>query len=364
MILTNRIRTRREMREATTPLEDLAASFLRAKKAEGRAEDTLDWYAIGIGGFILWLRDNGRQGALADLDPEVARAYIAHRMEVGVRGRGSMHQARSVAVPLKSWASFLADDRIWHDAEGESVLKRVRVPRARPDNPRRPLSDEQVRRVLAAAAEGRDGSRDLAIVYVALTCGGPRAKEIRTMRLGDLRLDEEELLVRSAKGGEAEVVPIRDEQTIRALDRYAAAYRIGPRDPDAPLFTTDRATIQRTRHGSVRKEAGTGLTKSGLRQIVLRIERRVGFDLKAHLFRHTWATNFRRSGTGDLEDLRREGRWRDERSIAPYKHVKPLAERRRMPSPLAAVRASAVGGAVKRSNVQKSALRLVRGGVR
>lgn len=53
----------------------------------------------------------------------------------------------------------------------------------------------------------------------------------------------------------------------------------------------------------------------------------------AHRLRHTWATNYRRVGAGDIFDLQDEGGWKDLEMVRRYSH-RPMDERLRGPSPL------------------------------
>ena len=74
----------------------------------------------------------------------------------------------------------------------------------------------------------------------------------------------------------------------------------------------------------------------------LALLRRPGHLLKQ---RHTWATNYNRSRTGSTFDLQVEGGWTTARMVDRYCKVRPLAERRLVPSPFTAPRAARVATA-------------------
>lgn len=116
-------------------------------------------------------------------------------------------------------------------------------------------------------------------------------------------------------------VPI---ETLKALDAYINDYRDGDDGPEAALFTDRR---------------GEPLTGNGVRKLFERLAVKSGIrDLSAHMLRHTWATNFHRSGSGSRFDLMTEGGWTTGRMVERYTKARPFEERRRAPSPFTAPR--------------------------
>ncbi len=115
-------------------------------------------------------------------------------------------------------------------------------------------------------------------------------------------------------------------ETLKELDRYLRDFRKGDTDEDAPLFTGRR---------------GGPLTAQAVKRLFDRLKVRTGIrDLCAHMLRHTWATIYSRSGTGTSFDLQVEGGWTTPRMVDHYCKQRPLAERRRAPSPFSAPRAA------------------------
>ncbi len=313
--------TRKEMRDPSALLEPVVQSFIRAKRSEGLSDRTLELYELQLSQHISWLRSNGRDGVLGDIEPELTRAYLEFRLRHGF-SHGSPHQSRNAAVALRSLGHWLADEGILADGDA-SVLARVRIPRVDDEDARRPLSDSELQRVLAIARDGPNGSRDYAIL-VLLATTGIRFGELLGLRLSDVDLDDGQLRIRAvtSKSRRSRNVDLFPD-TIAALDRYVNDHRLGPTDAEAPLFTT---------------RAGEAFQRWGLRQVFRRLRSRSGInDFSAHILRHTWTRNYRRAGTGDLEDLRRQGGWTPEsfsRMLRRYAHERPIEERRRAPSPL------------------------------
>jgi hypothetical protein len=58
------------------------------------------------------------------------------------------------------------------------------------------------------------------------------------------------------------------------------------------------------------------------------------------MLRHTWATNFHRSGSGSRFDMQVEGGWTTGRMVERYCKARPFEERRKAPSPFTASRAA------------------------
>src|SRR5260370_41085035 len=75
-------------------------------------------------------------------------------------------------------------------------------------------------------------------------------------------------------------------------------------------------------------DEGSPLTESGAHSLFARLKRVSGTPrLHPHLLRHTWATNYRRFGCGDLLDLQQRGGWRDLAMVRRYAHIRPDAAR-------------------------------------
>ena len=324
------------MRGEDTPLEEVTRSFLLHR--HDLAATTAWAYAYNLGAFERWCRATyGRNAVVGDIEPGVVNAYLAAR-----RTQGSAEQARTAWVALRSLAGFLAEQHI-HHANGDSVLRSVRQPKVK-DPGRRALTDVEMWKPIEHAGSGsRHARRDRAMV-ITLLGAGLRASELIGLRMNDLDFEQRLIKVagiNSKSGQTRDVTMVRE--VAAALDAYLADERPKAEADDEPLFVTER---------------GRALTRSGVTQLFDRLKARTGIrDLCAHMCRHTWATNFRRAGSGDVFDLQGEGGWSDLRMVRRYSKMRPLDERRRAPSPFAAARRPQTTG--MRSLGQRNGLAVV-----
>ena len=305
------------MRGPETPLEGMVESFIVHRS--DLADATVRNYRVALGAFIRWCeRELGRQPTVGDVEPGTVEAYLRTR-KVTV----SAETARVGWVALRSLAAFFAELRIHGD--GQSVLQHVRMPRVK-ERPRRNLTDAEMWKVVECSSEGEQGGRDRAIVMTLLGTG-LRRQELVSLRLSDLDPQERLLRVRAST---SKSVHARDialpVEVVKELDHYIFDVRRGEQHDEAPIFTNRR---------------GAPLTGTAIRRLFDRLKVRTGIrDLCAHMLRPTWATNYNRSGSGSAFDLQVEGGWNTARMVNRYCKVRPLAERRRAPSPFTAPRAA------------------------
>lgn len=207
---------------------------------------------------------------------------------------------------------------------------------------RRALNDSELLKLMDDSGKGENGAHDRAIVTTLLG-SGLRLGELAGLRLKDLDFRERTISVRASQSKSRYGRTVTMVQEVaKELDRYIADFRKGDDDEDALVFTNRR---------------GSAMTRVTLGQIFRRLKGRTGIkDLCAHMCRHTWATNYRRAGSGDVFDLQAEGGWSDLRMVRRYSKTRPLDERRRAPSPFMAVRRTSTE---RRSPQQKGALRLM-----
>lgn len=302
------------MRDKNSPLEGVIESFLLAR--DDLSETTAKNYQHSLDGFSEWLRATlEREPLVGDVNPETVAQYKKHR------DKDSVHVARAAVVALKSLAKYMLERKIWHD-NGEPILRFIKTPQT--EETRRALTEEEVRKVVAASENSRNPIRDKCLVMLVLGTG-LRVKEATGLRLGDVDLVEGIITVRASttkgRGGyrkprEVTLWP----EVVKELDKYMKDARRGSDAPEAALFTDS---------------TGIPLTKSGVGQVFKRIKYRTGITaFCAHVGRHTWATLYRRKGSGDLFDLQEEGGWSDLRMVRRYSKGRPMEERKKAPSPL------------------------------
>lgn len=303
------------MRDARTALLDVVESYLVHR--HDLSVVTASNYRRAICAFAHWCTERLGHATVSDLEGGTVEAYLSH-----LRLTVSAQTARSAWVALRSLSKYLAERRI-HSEHGESVLRLVRMPKVK-DEVRRALSDDEMWRLIERSGDGESGPRDSAVVWTLLGCGLRRA-ELVGIRLGDVDLSERKLHIRAAT---SKSVHARDAnippEVAKVLNGYIADHRPGSPETAAAVFMDRR---------------GQPLTGNGVRKLFERLRVRANIpDLSAHMLRHTWATNFHRSGSGSRFDLMTEGGWTTGRMVERYTKARPFEERRRAPSPFTASR--------------------------
>jgi integrase len=300
------------VRTKNSPLdgdEGVIRSFIRHRT--DLSPQTRIWYGALLRRYAAWLRLSGLPVTVASVNMATAEQYIEMRGE-----RVKANSLRCEAIVLRTFGNYIGAQII----KGTSPVAGVRIPQA-DDSPRRALTNAELNRLLAASKRGPNGKLRHAIVRVAAGCG-LRLGELCGIRLEDVLFDDSELVVNGAtsKSKRLRKVTLHDE-VIAGLDDYLRHERVGPDQGSAPLFLN---------------RLGRGFRTSGMASLFrdLAVSSEIP-DLSAHMLRHTWATFFVRAGTGDFTQLTREAGWRDKQARMAFKYVheKPIAERRRAPSP-------------------------------
>jgi integrase len=290
---------------------------------------TLDGYRIFIRKYATWLKSQKRKPVVAEVELGLVDSWIegiriATSPQTGKPYSGSS-QVQAWAA-LRKFAVFAAEEYKHRDQEtGGSVLLRLKMP-VIGDDGRRELSDAELWRVLDAARYGRMGARNYAIVFSDANLGLRRG-ELIGFKIRQIDWEQRTVFVRrtTTKGKTYERKITMGPEVMKVLHHWIFEERDADADDeDGEVFLLDD---------------GRPLTSSALNRMAREIKARSGVKrYSLHLGRHTWATNFRRAGTGDLLDLQRQGGWRDQRSVERYVHDRPDEERRRAPSPMSVVK--------------------------
>src|SRR5439155_4601317 len=242
----SRLRDRARQRPLVAgPLDPESArdldSFLEMLAAErNAAANTREAYARDLCDFAAFLRRRG--GRLASADSAAIRGYLAHLAKAGMATRTA---ARRLSA-LRQFYRFLA-------AEG----RRGDDPAAIIDSPRqgrplpKPLSEDEVARLIAAAGTGEDGQRLSALVEL-LYGAGLRVSELVGLPLAAVLRDDRVLVVRG-KGGKERMIPIGQPARaaiaawLAARPAYLARDAEGQRLPSPWLFPSRGASGHLTR---------------------------------------------------------------------------------------------------------------------
>ncbi len=176
----------------------------------------------------------------------------------------------------------------------ESLSETVIMPKA-PKLFLEVLTDDEAKAVLGSFNRGTVlGRRNYAMFLLMLDCG-LRKSEVETLKTENINTEASYMKVKG-KGNRERVVPL-GSSCRAALQDYAAQR---PRQ-----VTFDRLTAKGGEYFFL-AEDGSPIGKEAIKNIVRKLKRRTGIKrLKAHLLRHTYATNFLLNRLGDVYELSR-----------------------------------------------------------
>lgn len=234
---------------------------------------------------LFWFFD---QNQIDTCGPDEMRQLLGYLTDAheSPNGRWGNSRLRRPLRPI-TIKTFYVQCRVlfnWLVEEGaldESPLKRIKAPRALPDQIR-PFSVEQVEGMLKVTQRSRHPRRDEAIVLMLFDTG-LRASELIGLRVRDVDLTSRACIV-TGKGNKIRTAYFGGPAA-KSLYLYLQQQ---PREADEPLFTADRGT-----------RAGEALTRSGLLQLIERLGKGANIELtrcSPHTFRHTFAVEFLRNG--------------------------------------------------------------------
>jgi len=292
MVVRARNRRWQELEKDNIPLEKLAQHFEAFNRSEGKSPRTVEWYSRVISYFASFLRQQGYSALLGDINVLVVRDFILY---LQTKTRWSEHpyvpspSGNLAAISVQTYVRGLRAFFSWLNREGytqENILADLRPPKA-PQQLVKVLTEEEVRRVLACIdSSTATGCRDAAIVITPLDTG-LRLSELTNLRLDDAHIDQGYLKV-MGKGAKERIVPIGSFAQ-KVLQRYVFHFRPEPiRGDENNLFLTVE---------------GRPMSENAVRLVLARVAQKSGVKrLHAHLYRHTFATNYLING-GDVFSL-------------------------------------------------------------
>jgi integrase/recombinase XerD len=255
---------------------DRFLDYLAAER--GLSPHTLAAYRRDLARYRRYLEGRGLADAAAASEEDVG-GFVAHLS--AARHDGRAYRASSVAravAAVRSLHRFLVMEGDGADDPSAGV-RRPRVPRTLP----RPLSVDEVTRILASPAGGTSlALRDQAILET-LYGGGLRVSELVGLDVDDVDLEEGSIRV-TGKGGKERIVPIG-----RYGRRSVSAYLTRAR----PALATSKS-----RGALFLNHRGGRLTRQGCDRILRQHARRAGISkrISPHTLRHTFATHLLEGG--------------------------------------------------------------------
>lgn len=245
----------------------------------GLSGNTISAYRRDLAGYADFLRSRGVRDART-VDEVAVAAFVAKR-SASTHHDGKPYRATSVVRALSSVRSFhrflMREGEA--DRDPTAGVIRPKLPRALP----RPLSVEDVRRLLAAPAEGIPaGLRDRAVLET-LYGAGLRVSELAGLDVDDVDLEGGSVRV-LGKGGKERDVP---------LGRYA-------REAIAAYLARERPALAtpRSRGALFLGRRGGRLTRQRCSKILAEHARRAGIRRRVtpHTLRHSFATHLLEGG--------------------------------------------------------------------
>jgi site-specific recombinase XerD len=267
---------------------DLARSFVRHLRAENKSPGTIDNYLEAVKQLTVFLAARNR--TVTQARREDLEAFLASLLERWTAGT-AVNRYRALRV-FYGW--LVEEEEI-----GRNPMTRMKPPAA-PERPVPVLSDDKLRRLLAACAgTSFPCRRDTAIVMLMIDSGARRA-EIVGLRIEDVDFDYDVAWV-LGKGRRERALPF-GRKTAVALDRYL---RVRIKHPHAA-----------SEHLWLGKKGP--LTEFGLNQMIRRRGQQAGIDgLRPHQLRHTFAHLWLAQGGGEV-DLMRIAGWKSRIMLQRY----------------------------------------------
>jgi integrase/recombinase XerD len=244
----------------------------------GLSPHTVAAYRRDLERYAAFLRERGITDGRR-VDEQAVAAHVA-AVSASTHGDGKPYRATSVVRALSSVRAFhrflLREGAMRADPTAPVV--RPRLPRSLP----KPLSVDDVARVLAAPDDSAKGLRDRAVLET-LYGAGLRISELVGLDVDDVDLEEGSVRV-LGKGGKERDVP---------LGRFA-------RDAISAYLTRVRPqfAISRSRSALFLNQRGGRLTRQGCAGILAGYAERAGIrtHISPHTFRHSFATHLLEGG--------------------------------------------------------------------
>jgi site-specific recombinase XerD len=275
----------------------LAASWDLSLRADAYASNTQRAYAVALSTFAAWMGETYPDVSATDVTRDHVRGFLVH-----VRETRSTSTARGWFAGIRHFFRFLVAEEEM-DKDPTSGVKTP--PAGEPHTP--VLSMKDMTRLLATTAgKGFIARRDHAILRLFMD-GGLRRSELTGLKVSDVDLVQRMVFV-AGKGSKRSgprnrAVPF-GVKTAQALDRY-----LRERDRHPLASTTSALWLGDRNRGQI--------SGDGIEAVVSRRAESVGLKVHPHMFRHTWASEFR-AADGSEGDLMVLGGWRSRLMLDRY----------------------------------------------
>lgn len=228
--------------------------FLQAKKAENLSKNTLRFYKINLAAFLAFC-DTQAIKTIQHLSPTAIRDFLMHLENTG-------HNAGGIHVFYRSVRAFLR--WVWeeNDIETRNPIDKVKAPRL-PREAIQGVTMGQFDLLLDACRNDRDRT-----ILLVLLDTGVRADELCNIRIADVSLTQNSILVRMGKGRKPRSV-FFGYRTRRQIRKYLRIRK----------HKSDWLFINKT---------GEKLEYVALRQIIRRLNQATALNIRLHDFRRAF----------------------------------------------------------------------------
>jgi site-specific recombinase XerD len=287
-----------------TDFDALLTSWELSLHADGYPLSTRRSYRYALTSLTRWLAEHADSPAPDEVTRDHIRGWVVY-----VRDNKTANTART-------WLSGVRHFFSWALAEqetDENPALGVKMPP--PGEAKTPVLTETQLKAILATCTGRTfvDRRDAALLRLFFD-GGPRLAELSGLTLDDVDLKERIIYVLGKgtrrSGPRPRAIPV-GVKTAQAIDRYLRERRKHPFAGSERLWLGARGRAP--------------ITPDGVKAIVQRRAASCGIKLHPHMFRHTWASQFRSAG-GSEGDLMVLGGWRSRAMLDRY--GKAVAEER------------------------------------
>jgi integrase/recombinase XerC/integrase/recombinase XerD len=269
-------------------LEYALESFIIDQKLRGNSDKTIKGYQGFLGRFIAWLALKG----IANIEDVVLLVVQQYQLFIdskpAERSGGEKLSKRSVQTYMRHIKIFM---KYCYTEEfiSNPIHQKIRIPKAE-----RPtieiLTDDEIDVIFSCfSSKSEIGIRNRAIISLLLDCG-LRLSEVVGIKSKNINFEKGYVLV-MGKGRKERIVPL-GLKVRQAMLKYLHKRRMTDSSEQEEFFFLAKNHKPLTKHGIAslmgRLKKSTGITR-----------------LHAHLFRHTFATNFLVHGLGDVYELSR-----------------------------------------------------------
>jgi len=265
---------------------DAVEYFLREQQLKGNTVQTIQGYRGFLRRFVEYVTAVGVKDVQSLTVDHIHHYQLYINSKPNERGRGAKLTKRSIQTyirHIKVFAGFLYEQEYIKT----DMRSKIRIPKAE-----RPMiqviTDSEVDVILSGFNKTEMGLRNTTIICLMLDCG-LRLEEVTRIKYDDINFDKGYVMV-MGKGRRGRIVPLGNKMR-RLLRDYISVRSNTACTGDDPIFLTNK---------------NTPITGNTLGQLMRRLKKTTGIKrLHAHLFRHTFATNYLLHGLGDVYELSR-----------------------------------------------------------